>query len=335
MALIVPADAVGTVVGERVDAGHVMAYGAGGADTGGRRGDDEERVRTILSAARATPGDALASALAALGAASGSIGLDESALTPAAWRSASEHLGAAKVTPGASPFMAARRIKGPYELECLQRSLAIAEEALDAVLQTLAPGTTEREAMTAWQAEVIKRGAVPRPGVIVAGSRAGIPHPAASDREMRAREVVRFDLGCVYKGYWSSVARTAVVGVPDEAQQRLHDAVQAGVDAALDEVKPGATPAAIHAAAVKATRDAGLPGFAPDRVGQAIGLEPSEDPVLEAGGTQALEMGEVLTVSGSWSSAGREGMALTETVLVTRQGYHVMNRSVRGLVALD
>jgi Xaa-Pro aminopeptidase len=334
-ALVAPADAIATIVAERVDVGHVVAHGRGGIHTGARRGGEGERIGALLAARAPTAAEALAAALAALDVASGTIGLDEGAVTPFGWRTAVDGLRGVSVVPGAGHFRSARRVKGPYELECLQRALAIAEESLDVVLQTLKPGTTEREAFTAWQIEVIRRGATPLPGVIVAGSRAWIPAAAPSDRAMRAREVVRFDLGCAFKGYRSSVARTAVMGEPDERQQRVHGALEAAVDAAIAALKPGAPAAAIHRILVAAARAEGLPDFGPHRVGRAIGLEFGEDPELGPDVDAALEMGEILCLEAAWFDAGREGFSLRETVLVTRVGAHVVNRSVRGLVALD
>jgi Xaa-Pro aminopeptidase len=333
-ALVVPAEDVPGAIADQVDATHVVAYGACGIAPGSQRGAAEERMRSILASAVSTPGDALAAALSALGAAGGPIGLDEGDLTPASW-AALDRLGGATLVPAAGHFLTARRVKGPYELDCLQRALALAEESLNHVLQSLEPGVTEREALTTWRSEVIKRGGVPLPGVIACGPRSWIPFPEPTDRPLRQREIVRFDLSCMLKGYCGSVARTAVMGDPDDAQQKLHDALQAGVEAAIAAVAPGVTAAALHVATVDAVRQAGLAAFQAGRSGQAIGLDPWEDPVLEPGAATPLEMGEVLCVEADWGEIGGHGAALRETVLVTRLGGHPMNRSVRGLVVLD
>jgi Xaa-Pro aminopeptidase len=46
-------------------------------------------------------------------------------------------------------------------------------------------------------------------------------------------------------------------------------------------------------------------------------------------------MGMVVCAEAPYYVPGRTGFTLTETVLVTRSGAHVLNRSHRGLIVLD
>jgi Xaa-Pro aminopeptidase len=335
VALVVPDADVPAVVAESVSADHLVAYRHARLQPPAGAGADEARVAAIAEAAAATPAEALAAALAALGLTSGKIGLDDGGLTPASWQAAVARMANFSVVPAASHLGAARRVKGPWELECLQRALAIAEESLNVVLQTAEPGMTEHAALVAYEGEVVRRGGRPLPGVVVGGARTAIPYPPASERALRPRDLVRFDVGCAFRGYTGRVARTAVVGEPDDRQQRVHDALQAGVEAALTAVKPGVAASAVHGAVVDAVRGAGLPEFACDAVGWGVGLEPSESPAISGDVQTPLVMGEVLEIEVAWFRPGQPGLALGETVLVTRIGSHALNRSVRGLVVLD
>jgi Xaa-Pro aminopeptidase len=138
----------------------------------------------------------------------------------------------------------------------------------------------------------------------------------------------------VFKGYRGDVARMAVLGEPDARAQRAYDAVEAGVQAALDSIKPGAEGGAVFDATVAAVRDAGLPEFRRHHAGHGIGLEPAEAPWLRPGG-QSLEAGMVLRVEAPYYELGGFGVSVKETVLVTRGGAAAVNRSHRGLVVLD
>ena len=129
------------------------------------------------------------------------------------------------------------------------------------------------------------------------------------------------------------VARMAVVGEPGEREQRAYDAVEAGVQAALDAIRPGVEGGAVFEAAVTAVRAAGLPEFRRHHVGHGIGLEPAEAPWLRPGG-DTLEAGMVLRVETPYYELGGFGVNVKETVLVTRGGATVVNRSHRGLVLL-
>jgi Xaa-Pro aminopeptidase len=145
---------------------------------------------------------------------------------------------------------------------------------------------------------------------------------------------VRFDVGAIFKGYHGDVARMAILGEPEPRALRAYDAVEAGVQAALDTIRPGVDGGKVFETAVAAVRDGGLPEFRRHHVGHGIGLEPVEAPWLRPGG-ETLEAGMVLRAETPYYELGAFGVTVKETVLVTRGGATVVNRSNRGLVSLD
>jgi Xaa-Pro dipeptidase len=282
----------------------------------------------------ASAADAVAAALAALGTRGGRLGLDDDSLPAARVTALGERVPAFKLTSASTAFAEARAVKGPYEIDCLQRALHVAEEGINTVLGLLAAGVTEREAATAFEHEVTRKGATPYCTIIAFGAGSAVPAPWPSDRALRSGDLVRFDLGCIVEGYRSDVARMAVLGEPTARQQSVFDALYAGVGAALDAVRPGVDGGAVFGAAVAAVRAAGVPTFDRHHVGHGIGLATVETPRLAPGGG-VLEMGAVLRVETPYYVVGEAGLNVKETVLVTRTGGHVMNRSQRGLVVLD
>ena len=282
-----------------------------------------------------TPAKDVSNALRALSVTGGRIGLDESNLTPAARKRLTASLAGFTLVPCAAALSAARRVKSPYEIECLGRSLGIAEEALNAVLQMLVPGVTEREAAAVYRAEVTKRDAGLGPLSIAFGERTGIALPPPTERALAIGDLVKFDVGALFKGYCSSVARMAVMGEPTERQAAVLEAVQAGLEAGIYAVKPGATAGSIYEGVVSRVREAGLADFRCDHAGHAIGLEPRESPDLRPGESTQLTSGEILSLDVSHLESGWGGVALRDTVLVTTTDSRVLNRSVRGLIVLD
>jgi Xaa-Pro dipeptidase len=273
-------------------------------------------------------------ALRELGVTRGRIGLDEGGLTQAAGKRLAARLAAFTVVPAGATLAGARRVKSPYEIECLSRSLGLAEEALNAVLQMLEPGVTERAAAAVYEREVLARDGRPASSRVAFGQSTWIVRPSPTERALKTGDLVRFDVGAVFKGYCSSVARVAVMGEPSARQASVFDAVQAGLDAAIDAVTPGITGAALQRAVV-ARVSAGLAGFDAERVGHGIGLQCEEPPTLGAGENGALEAGEVVTIDVPYLEAGWGGVVLRDTVLVTTSGSRTVNRSVHGLVVLD
>ena len=256
-------------------------------------------------------------------------------MTPQAWQRLTARLGALTVVPAADHFLAARRIKGPWEIACIQRALGIAEEAANAVVQMLRPGATERDAVRLFQREAHERGGAAYGAIVAFGERAAIPAPAPSDRALHAGDLVRLDFGCVHQDFCAEVARTAVAGEPGPREAGAAEALLAGLQAAIEHIRPGVAAAEIHRAATEAVRGAGLAGFQRYHVGHGIGREPYERPKLAAGIATPLEAGEVLRVETPYYEHGWSGLSLKEMVLVTRSGARVLNRSARGLVVLD
>jgi Xaa-Pro dipeptidase len=365
VALVVPAVDIPHIMDEATPADHVMGFGGFVCSYADALGPEEQGIRERTESRAPSPGHAIGSALEALEVRDGRIGLDESNLTPAAWERLTNMGGLAAgppsppdarrapgnpgrssrypdmplagytVVPAAAALLTARRVKSPYEIECLGRALGIAEEALNAVLQMLKPLVTEREAAALYQTEVLKRDASLYPSSIAFGERTWIALAPPTERALKMGELARFDVGAIFKGYYSSVARTAVMGEPSPRQLAAAEAVQAGLEAGIDAVKPGATAGQVYDAVMTATRAAGLPNFQRGHVGHAIGLEPYERPKLDAGKSTPLEAGEVLRIEVPHLELGWGGVALRDTVLVTTTASRVLNRSARGLVVLD
>lgn len=334
-ALVVPAVDLAPIAADRIPVDHVVTFGGFVCSYAEPLGPDEERIRERGERRAPSPADALAAALEAVGERGGKLGLDDGAVTPPAWGRLVARLGNFTVVPASASLLTARRVKSPYEIDCLGRALGIAEEAANAVMQTLKPGVTEREAVAAYSAEVLRRDAALYPASIAFGEHTWSTLPSPTERALRRGDLVRFEVGAIYKGYYSSLARTAVMGEPSPRQQAASEAVQAGLAAALDVVKPGATAGQVYEAAMTATRAAGLADFKRGHIGHAIGLEPYERPKLAGGNPTVLEAGEVLRVELPHLEVGWAGLTLRDTALVTTTGHHALNRSARGLVVLD
>lgn len=328
VALVVPAIDVPAVIESGVDVQHVAAYGEFHVD------GNAAAARAVLAGAAGDPAQALANALHALGVSAGPLGLDDAPMPGGAAAAVAQRLPGFTVRSCSDALAKARMVKSPYEIECLQSALRIAEEATLAVLDALHPGVTEREAVAVYESEIARRGAQAYCTIIAAGPNAAVPAPYPSARAIRMGDVIRIDLGCVFKGYKSDLARTAVMGEPRRDDEARYEAIHAGLEAGIDAIAPGVDAGAVFDAVIQAARKSGLSQYRRHHVGHGIGLEPAESPWLSPGGA-ALEPGMVVRVEAPYYALGDVGMNVKDTVLVTQKGGLVMNRSHRGLVVLD
>jgi len=333
-ALVTRADTAPDVLWQGVDADHVIVFGGLTHSECAEGGRESRRLSEIIAESSRDEGAALAAALERLGARQGAVGLDETGLPPGRFPALEAALGGARVTPGAAALAVARRVKGPYEIECLANALRIAEEALDKVIQAMERGTTEREAADLFSAEVIRAGAWPFPPLVGMGDRTSLPAPRPTDRALSPGALVRLDVGCMYKGHCASVARTAILGEPSARVESVYGAIQSAVEDAADAAREGAPVGRPLAAALVGAREAGLASCRWDRIGHGIGLERREPPELGAGDAP-LEAGEVLCVEAAHHDVGDFGVSARDTVLVATGGGRALNRSHHGLVVLD
>jgi len=306
-ALVIPAIDAPAVAEGHVAVDHVVPFGRFVFAYAARADEIGRQVREWLARAVASPDAALTAALDALGVRRGTIGLDESGLTPSRARDAAGALPGRRVVAGGDALLAARQVKGPWEIEALERALIVAEEALNTVIQMLAPGVTERAAVELFETEVRKREATPCCPLITFGPRTALPAAPTSDRVLRTGDLIRLDVGCVWRGYHADVTRTAVMGAPDPRQEKVFDAVLIGLEAGIDAARPGATAGVVFSAAVTAARGAGLPDYDRHHVGYGIGLDARERPMVESASTTPLETGMVLRLETPYYEHGWGG----------------------------
>jgi Xaa-Pro aminopeptidase len=331
-ALVVPTMEAAAALDGGARADHVVCHGRFAYEYG--PGESARRLQEIAAEPAATVEDALAVALARVGVPRGTLGLDDTTLPAARAAALGRRLKGYTLASATDAFATARRVKSPYEIDALQKVLHVSEESLDAVLDLMRPGVTEREAATAFEHEVARRGGACDRTIVAFGAGAAVPAPWPTDRTLRTGDLVRFDLGCVARGYRSNVARMAVLGEPGSRPQAVFDALHAGMETLLEGLRPAAKCADVFSAGVTAVRKAGLTGYDRHHMGHAIGLDPIEAPWISSA-DGALEMGMVICAETPYYVAGEAGFTVTETALVTRTGAHVLNRSQRGLVVLD
>jgi Xaa-Pro aminopeptidase len=333
-ALVIPFIDTTGVASERIRVDHVATYGKFFFEYADDPGEIGRTIRDWTRAPAAGAADALAGVLGDLGVAGRRIGLDEGNLFPATWRRVEERLSGTTLVPAYQLFRQARMVKGPDEVQALERAAQIAEDGIAAVLAMLKPGVTEREAAQVYEHEVLRKGAQPFFTVVTLGERAALADVYPSDRAARPGDLVRFDLGCLYQWYRSDISRTAVIGRPTDKQARYYAAILAGERAAIETMKPGVPVSRLFDVAVRVTREHGMPHYQRHHVGHGIGLEPYDPPTINATTDTALEPGMVFCVETPYYEHGWGGVQVEDAVEVTPIGVRWLTRSSQELAVV-
>jgi Xaa-Pro aminopeptidase len=332
--LVIPfIDATG-VSADGIEVDRLACYGKFFFNYADQPGAVGTRVREITEKPAAGPGEALRDVLGGFDALGRRVALDEAGVFPATWKRLTEQLGATTLEPGYAHFRAARTVKSREEVRRLERAALIAEDGVAAVLGMLKAGVTEREAAMVFEQEVLRRGAQPFFTVVTMGTRAALADVYASDAALKAGDLIRFDLGCVYQGYRSDISRTAVLGAPTEKQLRYYNAARDGEKAAIAAMKPGVPVSQIFETAMRVTRANGMPHYERHHVGHGIGLEPYDPPTINAATHTSLEPGMVFCVETPYYEHGWGGVQVEDAVEITASGVQRLTQSSQELAIL-
>lgn len=244
---------------------------------------------------------------------------------------AGDHAGDREGTDATGWVLGVRAVKLPGEQALLRAAAGLAEAGIRAALDRARPGVTERELAAAVAAEMVAGGGIPRFVVVTAGSRSPLGDAYPTDRPCRPGDLLRFDVGCVYRGYWSDLARTAVFGEPTARQQQVYDALLAGLRAELELVRPGVTTQEVFRAAHRTVEAAGLAPYRRHHAGHAIGLSVYEWPVISPDSPVTLRPGMVFCLETPYYELGWGGLMVEDTGVVTGSGFELFSHLDRSL----
>lgn len=279
----------------------------------------------------------LSQALSAAILASGAkrVALDESRCSVTTWNALAAACPGVELFPGSQVFMEARLVKHQEEIAGIERSAEIAEEALAFALKDFRVGMTEKDLERRFREELARQDAGLLFFVGTAAHRAAYSDTQNTDLAIQAGDMIRFDFGCIWQGYRSDLARTAVVGAADEKVAAYYEAVRLGTRDAIAAIKPGVTAEEIFNIAVESTRKNGIPHYERHHCGHGIGVECYDRPSVAPGDTTVLEEGMTLNVETPYYELGWGGVQMESTVVVTREGCRYLDKSGDALIVLE
>lgn len=228
----------------------------------------------------------------------------------------------------------ARATKLTGEVDRIRRSAEISDGAIQTAIQRISPGLTERDLAAIVAGEMTRHGAVPRFTVVTTGRRSALADVQPSDTVVEVGDLVRFDVGCTFQGYWSDLGRTAVVGSPTPLQTRRHRAIREGLERQLTAARPGITAHQLFELAVATVEGAGITPYRRHHCGHGIGLDVYERPIVSPGSDRALEAGMTFCLETPFYELGWGGMMVEDAIVVTDDGCELLNRSSRDLAVV-
>ena len=264
---------------------------------------------------------------------SGRLGIELSAWPLSAGRFDVIREGLHKVdwSDGSQLAATMRLVKSPAEIAYQRRAGEAAEAGMQAAIDTISVGTSEREMAAEICAAMIRAGSdLPGPGVLSSGERAFHLHGGYSDRVLERGDIVQVETTPNVHHYHARFMRPIRVGEATDEDHQVVERLIAIQDAALAEVRPG-VPAAVPDQVYRdGVLSAGLRATYTNKTFYSVGLllQPAGGELLEAapGSDWTFEPGMTFH-----TYVLARGFGMSETIAITPAGYDRLTNFPRRL----
>lgn len=285
-------------------------------------------------------GNLLEAVPASLPAAGGRFGFDEASLTVSMHMRLRELLPQAwELVPCAGAVEGLRAVKDDDEVARIRAASALADEALQSVLEDGVLQRTEREVAIDLELRMRRLGAEAAsfPSIVAAGAHGALPHAEPRDEEIPRDVLLTIDWGALHEGYCSDCTRTYATGEGISAEARdLYALVLDAQEQALAAVKPGPSGREVDAVARSVIELAGYGEQFGHGLGHGVGLEIHEGPRLSrTAGEEPLRAGNVVTIEPGVYVPGRLGVRIEDLTVVEPRGPEVLTSLSKALTVLS
>lgn len=252
-----------------------------------------------------------------------SVGVDEMGIDVNTWNYIEKNLSEISLRPAYNVFKEIRMVKTKHEIELLRKAAEISQKAATVMLNSVKENMSEQELSSIIEETVVKEGATPFT-VLGCGRNSALPNAIPSTYRVKKGDIIRYDGGCEYKGYYSDIAMVASLGEASARAKEYFKALALGLEVALNEVRPGVKTSELFAKAVASVRRAGIPHYKRHHVGHGIGLECYDYPPITATCEIMLEPGMVINLETPYYEIGFGGLQIEVTLVVTEKGYELL-----------
>jgi Xaa-Pro dipeptidase len=148
----------------------------------------------------------------------------------------------AKIVNATEMMQEIRAVKSAEEVSMLERSAAIIEKTIEAMVENANPGVSEKELYGAMvHAMLANGGELPTLFFLSAGPGLSNSSFVPTDYRIQKGDRIIDEIEAKYGGYAAQAVSPVVIGAPDEEYQTMIDISRACFDAILDAMKPGVT----------------------------------------------------------------------------------------------
>jgi Xaa-Pro dipeptidase len=236
-----------------------------------------------------------------------------------------------ELVPSDPVMDALRMVKEPEEVEFLTEAQRIAGLGMDRARELLEPGVTGHDIATEALYTMMKAGAegTSTPLYFNIGVDSCMIHGRVSPKSLQRGDLVVIDLTPQVQGYGANLARTLVVGEPDERQQKLLEVYAEMVATTRQKMKPGVKVRDLDARGKEICEAHNLGDYHLEGISHGIGLRFEETPastIIKQHRNVELRAGMTMTIGHTiLAIPGFGGVRDEDVYLVTAEGGKILS----------
>lgn len=236
--------------------------------------------------------------------------------------------GKVELQPVEDVLITLRKIKDDHEIALIRKSVAVAEEAYNAVRDEVKVGQTEAYLAALLVFGMRCRGASEQsfPTIVASGPHSALPHYRPLEKPVQKDNILLIDWGGIVGGYCSDMTRTLAIGNVPARLKEAYKAVHEAQKAAVAMLRPGVMTMNADRAARDVIERAGFGEFFGHGLGHGLGRQIHELPSMRpTGGDEELRPGMVVTVEPGIYIPGVGGVRIEDDVLITHSGCELLS----------
>jgi len=221
-------------------------------------------------------------------------------------------------------FARMQMVKSPEEIDLLQKAAIATEKSIHAGFETSGEGKTERSIALNIAQNMMKLGVDHIDFLeVYSGKNTLIAQPTAGDKKIKKGDVIKTDIGGVFSGYFSDIARMAVVGEPSDTQKEIYCKIVSIQREVIDNMRPGVRACDLYNLCKKRFHESGLGPLGP-HIGHGLGIMLHEEPIIHPFNEEVLKENMVICIEPPyWTS--EEGYHIEDLVTIIKDGSRILS----------
>lgn len=295
-------------------------------ETLARRDSHIKDIRGYIEFVR-SPVDLISEVVREKGGATGRVGIETHILSVHYYNEFAKQLPGVTFHSADGLLARLRMVKQPSEIELLENAALSTDAAIRAAYEQGAVGVSDTIIANALVNGIQSNGADSIAFLVLgSGPSAALAHPAPMNRALEQGDVVRCDVGGYYRGYYSDLARTAVVGEPTKEQADTYRQLWDIHEETIAAIRPGIAAKDLYQSCAESFEARGLQMNLP-HIGHSLGLGLHESPILHPFNKTLLEEGMVLAIEPVHRFDDGTIFHVEDLIEVTSDGSRVLSRS--------